>query len=57
MVRKLRIKLFKKSNNCVYIIVGFNKKSRPMNFIEKIGVIMVLKKKKYIFFSLKKLGY
>jgi ribosomal protein S16 len=28
-----------------------------MNFIEKIGVIMVLKKKKYIFFSLKKLGY
>jgi hypothetical protein len=57
MVRKLRIKLFKKSSNCVYIIIGFNKKSKPMKFIEKIGLIMVSKKKKYIFFSLKKLGY
>lgn len=57
MVQKLRIKLFKKSKNCVYIIVGYNKKSKPTKFISKVGVIMIAQDRKYVFISLKKLGY
>ena len=54
MVRKYKIKLIKKSNKCVYIVVSLNKKSIRSHYIEKIGTIFILKNKKFIFISLKR---
>lgn len=57
MVRKLKIKLLKKSNKCTFIVVALNKKSIRSHYIEKIGTIFIANKKKYIFISLKKVTY
>lgn len=53
MVRKLKIKLIKKSRKCSFIVVSLNKKSVRSHYIEKLGTIFVNKNKKYIFISLK----
>jgi len=55
MVRKLKVKLIKKSRKCTFIVVSLNKKSVRSHYIEKLGTIFVNKNKKYIFISLKKL--
>lgn len=57
MVRKLKIKLIKKSSKCIYIVVALNKKSIRSYFIEKLGTIFILKNNKYFFISLKRITY
>ena len=57
MVRKLKIKLLKKSKNCVYVVVALNKKSIRSHYIEKLGTIFIVNKKKYVFISLKRVMY
>lgn len=54
MVRKLKIKLIKKSNKCFFIVVSLNKNSVKSFFIEKLGTVFIIKKKKYVFFNIKK---
>lgn len=56
MVRKLKIKLLKKSRACVHIVVALNKKSIRSHYIEKIGTIFIINNKKYVFLSFKKLA-
>lgn len=55
MVRKLKIKLIKKSSNCSFIVVSLNKKSIRAHYIEKVGTIFIANKKKYIFINTKNL--
>jgi hypothetical protein len=55
MVRKLKIKLVKKSAKCIFIVVSLNQKSIRAHYLEKVGTIFIVNKKKYIFLNVKKL--
>jgi hypothetical protein len=55
MIRKLKLKLIKKSNNCTFIVVSLTKKSIRAHFIDKVGTIFIFNNKKYMFLNIKKL--
>jgi ribosomal protein S16 len=57
MVVKLKMKIWKKSHKCSYIVIGYNKKKKTAKYIEKVGLIIVRKQKKYVFLNQKKINF